>query len=217
MNEHGSLIAIAILLVAALAGGMIAHRLKQPILLGYLVVGVIIGPHALGLVEDVAIIETVAIIGVTLLMFTLGLEISISQLLEVGKVGIWGGVAQIVATFSICSLLGATLFDWPVQQAMLFGLIISLSSTVVCLKLLTDRGELSSVQGRIMLSILIVQDIAVVLMMIIIPLMASELKDIPAELAFALVKLVIFLGLAILLGRWIIPWLLGTIGGVRAR
>lgn len=88
MNEHDPLIAIAILLVAALVGGMIAHRLKQPILLGYLVIGMVIGPHALGLIGDLEIIETGAIIGVTLLMFTLGLEISVSQLLEVGKVGI---------------------------------------------------------------------------------------------------------------------------------
>lgn len=217
MHQQDPVVAIAILLAAALVGGMIAHRLKQPIILGYLVIGVAIGPHALGFVEDLEIIETVATIGVALLMFTLGLEISISQLREVGKVGIWGGIIQILVTFSLGLGVGFALFSWPIPQAILFGLIISLSSTVVCLKLLMDRGELSSIQGRIMLSILILQDIAVVLMMIAIPLMSGELKDLPLELAAALGKSVLFIGLTIVLGRWIVPWLLGSVGGVRAR
>ena len=217
MNQQDPVVAIAILLAAALVGGMIAHRLKQPIILGYLVIGVAVGPHALGFVEDLEIIKTVATIGVALLMFTLGLEISISQLREVGKIGIWGGIIQILVTFSLGFVAGFTLFSWPIQQAILFGLIISLSSTVVCLKLLMVRGELSSVQGRIMVSILILQDIAVVLMMIAIPLLSGELKDLPLELAMASGKSVLFIGLTIILGRWIVPWLLGNVGGVRAR
>ena len=142
MQQQDPVVAIAILLAAALVGGMIAHRLKQPIILGYLVIGVAVGPHALGFVEDLEIIETVATIGVALLMFTLGLEISISQLREVGRIGIWGGIVQILVTFSLGLVVGFTLFSWPIQQAILFGLIISLISTVVCLKLLMDRGEL---------------------------------------------------------------------------
>jgi CPA2 family monovalent cation:H+ antiporter-2 len=217
MSQQDPVVAIAVLLAAALVGGMIAHRLKQPIILGYLVIGIAVGPHALGLVEDLEIIKTAATIGVALLMFTLGLEISISQLREVGKVGIWGGIIQILVTFTLGSVVGFTLFNWSIPQALLFGLIISLSSTVVCLKLLMDRGELSSVQGRIMLSILILQDIAVVLMMIVIPLMSGELKDLPLELGVALGKSVLFIGLTVVLGRWIVPWLLGNVGGVRAR
>jgi CPA2 family monovalent cation:H+ antiporter-2 len=217
MNQQDPVVAIAILLVAALVGGMIAHRLKQPIILGYLVIGVVIGPHSLGLVEDLEIIKTVATIGVALLMFTLGLEISISQLREVGKVGIWGGSIQILITFILGLVVGLFLFNWSTPQATLFGLIVSLSSTVVCLKILMDRGELSSVHGRIMLSILILQDIAVVIMMVIIPLMSSEVENVFLDLGVALGKSVLFIGLAILLGRWIVPWLLGNVGGVRAR
>ncbi len=208
---------VAILLTVALVGGMIAHRLRQPIILGYLLVGIAVGPHALGLVNDLEIVEAAAAIGVALLMFTLGLEISISQLREVGRVGIWGGIAQIAATFTLGLIVGLTLFQWPVQQAVLFGLIISLSSTAVCLKILMERGELSSVHGRIMISILIAQDIAVVLMMVVMPLMAGDMENVPLELAIAAGKAVIFVGLAIVLGRWILPWLLGRVGGVRAR
>ncbi len=208
---------ITILLAVALVGGMIAHRLRQPIILGYLLVGIAVGPHALGLVNDLEIVEAAAAIGVALLMFTLGLEISISQLREVGRVGIWGGIAQIMATFSLGLIVGLALLRWPVQQSVLFGLIISLSSTAVCLKILMERGELSSVHGRIMISILIAQDIAVVLMMVVMPLMAGDMENVPLELAIAAGKAVLFVGLAIVLGRWILPWLLGRVGGVRAR
>ncbi len=90
------IITLVILLAAALVGGMVAHHLRQPVILGYLIIGVAVGPHALGLVGDVAIIKTAATMGVALLMFTLGLEVSISQLRRIGKVGLWGGIIQIV-------------------------------------------------------------------------------------------------------------------------
>jgi CPA2 family monovalent cation:H+ antiporter-2 len=217
MHQSDPVISIAILLGAALVGGMIAHRLRQPILLGYLLIGVAVGPHALGLVDDVEIIEAAAAMGVALLMFTLGLEISISQLREVGRVGIWGGIAQIMVTLVLGLVVGLVLFRWPVSQSMMFGLIISLSSTAVCLKILMERGELSSVQGRIMISFLILQDLAVVLMIVIMPFLAGSIANVPLELAIAVGKAVLFVGAAIILGRWILPWLLGRVGGVRAR
>ena len=89
MDQTNPVIGIAILLAAALVGGMIAHRLKQPVILGYLIVGVAVGPHVLGLVGDLALVEATATIGVALLMFTLGLEISGHQLKQVGRVGLW--------------------------------------------------------------------------------------------------------------------------------
>ena len=101
MHQLDPVIGIAILLAAALAGGMIAHRLRQPVILGYLVVGVGVGPYALGLVSDLALVEAAATIGVALLMFTLGLEVSIAQLRQVGKVGLWGGIGQILFTFGL--------------------------------------------------------------------------------------------------------------------
>ena len=217
MHQLSPLITIAILLAAALVGGMIAHRLRQPVILGYLIIGVAVGPHALGLVTDVELVEAAATIGVALLMFTLGLEISIAQLREVGKVGIWGGITQIMATFALGLMVGVFLFQWPLPQASLFGLIISLSSTAVCLKILMDRGELTSVHGRIMIAILIIQDIGVVVMMVIMPLMGGMTENPALALAIALGKAVLFIGIAIISGRWVLPWLLGRIGGVRAR
>jgi len=217
MNQLDPVVTIAILLAAALVGGMIAHRLRQPIILGYLVIGVAVGPHALGLIGDLELVETAATMGVALLMFTLGLEISIAQLREVGRIGVWGGITQIAATLALGLIAGYFLFRWPLSQAVLFGLIISLSSTAVCLKILMERGELVSVHGRIMIAILIVQDIGVVVMMVVIPLMSGMTENIPLTLAIAVGKALLFIGLAIILGRWGLPWLLGRVGGVRDR
>ena len=217
MLEVDPLITIAVLLAVALAGGMVAHRLKQPIILGYLVIGVIAGPYALGWVKNVALIETAASVGVALLMFTMGLEISLAQLRDVGRIGISGGIVQILVTLILGTAAGIFIFQWPFGQSILFGLIISLSSTAVCLKILMDRGELSSVHGRIMISFLILQDISVVAMMVILPLMNGNMANLWPELGMAAGKAILFIGAAIIMGRWVLPWLFGDIGGVRSR
>lgn len=217
MHQTEGLISLAILLSAALVGGMIAHRLRQPILLGYLAIGVAVGPHALGLVEDLELVETTATIGIALLMFTLGLEISVNQFREIGRVGMWGGLLQISVSFGLGLAAGFFLLDWPLSQSVVFGLIISLSSTAVCLKLLMERGELNSVHGRIMVAILILQDIAVVLMMVVMPLLSGSGQNLFLTLGMAAGKAVLFVGIAIVSGIWILPWLLGRIGGVRSR
>ncbi|HEY50390.1 MAG TPA: sodium:proton exchanger [Dehalococcoidia bacterium] len=217
MEQLSQVVTLAILLTAALVGGMIAHRLRQPVILGYLVIGVAVGPHALGLVNDLELVEAVATMGVALLMFTLGLEISIAQLRQVGRVGLWGGMAQVLVTFGLGLVVGIALFKWAIPQAVLFGLIISLSSTSVCLKILMERGELSSVQGRIMLAILIFQDISVVVMMVVLPLLGGVATSLPLALAIAVGKAIFFIGIAIVAGRWVLPWLMGRVGGVRIR
>lgn len=217
MDYLDPIISIAILLTAALVGGMIAHRLRQPVILGYIVIGIFVGPHALGLVDDPTLVEAAATIGVALLMFTLGLEVSIDQLRQVGKVGLWGGMAQITITFALGALAGFFLFDWLLPQAILLGLAISLSSTAVCFKVLMERGELSSVHGRIMIAILILQDISVVLMMIILPLIGGQSQNLLLTLAIALGEAILFIGIAVFSGFWLLPWLMGRIGGVRSR
>jgi monovalent cation:H+ antiporter-2, CPA2 family len=206
-----------ILLAAALVGGMIAHRLKQPVILGYLVVGIIIGPKALGWISDLNMVETVATVGVSLLMFTLGLEISVSQFKQVGKVGLWGGLLQILATVVVGILAGFFLFQWSLPESILFGLIISLSSTAVCFKILTDRGEMDSFHGRIMIAILILQDISVVVMMLAIPFLSGNVDNIFLAAGLAVGKTAIFVAAAIVAGLWVLPWLMGKVGGVRTK
>jgi CPA2 family monovalent cation:H+ antiporter-2 len=217
MTGFDPIVNVAIVLTAALVGGMVAHRLRQPVILGYLLVGVAVGPYGFGLVRDVQLIETLAIIGVALLMFTVGLEISYSQLREIGKVGIWGGVAQILVTIVLGLFAGKFILRWPLAEAAFFGLLISLSSTMVCLKLLMERGELDSMHGRIMVAILIVQDLSVVLMMVAVPVFGATPQVLLSTLAIALGKTVLFLGVSVALGIWVLPWLLGTVAGVRSR
>jgi CPA2 family monovalent cation:H+ antiporter-2 len=217
MTGFDPIVNIAIVLAAALVGGMIAHRLRQPVILGYLLVGVAVGPYGFGLVGDLELIETLATIGVALLMFTVGLEISYSQLRQTGKVGIWGGITQIVATFILGLVASKLLFHLSLAEAAFFGLLISLSSTVVGLKMLMERGELDSMHGRIMIAILIVQDLSVVLMMVGVPVFGASLEGLLLTFAIAVGKAVLFLGIAVVLGLWVLPWLLGRVAGVRTR
>ncbi|HEX75571.1 MAG TPA: sodium:proton exchanger [Dehalococcoidia bacterium] len=217
MAGFDPIVNIAIVLTAALLGGMIAHRLRQPVILGYLLVGIAVGPHGFGLVGDLELIEVLATIGVALLMFTLGLEISFNQLRQVGKVGLGGGIAQILATFALGLVAGKLLFHWSLAGAAFFGLLISLSSTMVCLKILMDRGELDSVHGRIMIAILIVQDLSVALMMVAVPVFGAPLEGLLSTFAIAVGKAVLFLGATVVMGLWVLPWLLGRVAGVRSR
>ena len=217
MGESSPVASIAILLMAALVGGMIAHRLRQPIILGYLVIGAAIGPHALGWVSDQELVQSVATIGVALLMFTLGLEVSVTQLRQVGRVGLWGGTAQIAVTAATGLLVGHFGFKWTLAQSAIFGMGISLSSTMVCLKILMDRGEVDSTHGRIMVAVLILQDISVVILVVLESMLEASGQSPLWLLAVAIGKAVVFVALAIAAGLWVVPWLLGNVGGIRTR
>jgi CPA2 family monovalent cation:H+ antiporter-2 len=207
---------ITILLAAALIGGIIALRLKQPVVLGYLIVGVIAGPYALGIFKDQAIIETAATIGVALLMFTLGLELSFGQL-KVGRIGIWGSLAQILLTAFIGMAVGLVVLKWSLPQSILFGLVIYSSSTAICLKVLMDRGEIDSVHGRIIMAFAIFQDIAAVIMILILPFLGQSTANLMPGVLIAVGKILAFLGAALVVGLWVLPWLLGKIGGLKTR
>jgi CPA2 family monovalent cation:H+ antiporter-2 len=217
MTLDSPVVSLTILLVAALVGGMVAHRLKQPVILGYLLVGVAVGPYSLRLVTDLAITETAATIGVALLMLTLGMDVTFGQLRELGRVGIWGAIGQIFLTALLGVAAGVFIFHWPVTQAVVFGMIIYNGSTAVGLKLLMERGEMGSRHGRIMISSLILQDISVVVMLIAEQLMGAPVADMLIAVGLALGKAIVFLAVAIALGNWVLPWLLGRVGGVRAR
>lgn len=217
MLQPDIFVSFTVLLVAALVGGMIAHRLRQPVILGYLIVGALVGPYAFSVISDSSLVEAAATIGVSLLMFTLGLEVSISQLRQVGRVGLWGGLAQIFLTAALGTFGGKLLFGWSLSEAIIFGLAIALSSTMVCLKILMDRGELDTVHGRIMIAILILQDISVIGMIVVTPLLGGPVTNLPTALLFSAGKAVLFVGIVIVTGLWALPWLMGRVAGVRSR
>lgn len=195
---------IAIIVTAALLGGLIAHFLKQPLIIGYIFAGVVVGPHTGGVtVSDAHNIEKLAEIGVALLLFALGLEFSIRELKPVRKIAIIGTPIQIAITilfgFGIGRLLG-----WQWVPSLWFGALISLSSTMVILKTLENQGMIGTLSSRVMIGVLIVQDLAIVPMLIILPQLSNPESGMPI-LAFAAMNASIFLILMVVLGTRIIP------------
>ena len=217
MEQSDIVINFTILLVAALVGGIVAHRLKQPVILGYLLVGIAIGPHAFALVNNLELVEAAATIGVALLMLTLGLEVSLNELRRVGRVGLWGGALQIILSALLGFIVAFFILGWTFSQALLFGLVISLSSTMVCLKVLMDRGELNSTHARIMLAILVFQDVASILMILIMPVLGGGDQNVLLAIGVALGEAVLFVLIAVGVGIWGLPRLVGRLGGTRSR
>ena len=166
MDGLGIGLDLLIVLATAIAGGMLARWLRLPVMLGYLVGGVAFGPHGLGLVHETESIHSLAEMGVILLLFAIGLEFSLKELLKMGKIAVVGGVSQMVlsaaALFWVARFVG-----FGTTGAVFFGFIIAMSSTMVVLKLLLERGELDSTHGRIMLGMLLVEDIGAVPIMVV--------------------------------------------------
>ncbi len=156
---------IAILMVAALLGGITLTKLKQPAVLGYLLAGFVLGPSFLGLFENRNAIEILAELGVLMLLFLVGLELDLKTFREKWKVTVGSVFLQIMASVSVM-LLMKFFFDWSFQKAILLGFVISLSSTAVSIKMLEETGELKTDTGRLALGVLIAQDLAFVPMIL---------------------------------------------------
>lgn len=194
---------LTIAMVAALIGGVVATRLRLPLILGYLVSGVLIGPHALQWIRDPVQIDRLALVGVVFLMFALGVEFSLADLKPVWRVALLGGSFQILATLLIVTL-GGRAFGLSVASGVAIGCVLALSSTALVLRLLTDRGDLDAAYGRILTGILIVQDLAVLPMVLLIPgLAGSGLFSLAfaADLALGL----LFVVLALTFGARLVP------------
>jgi len=207
---------LIIVLAAAIVGGILARRLRLPIILGYLVAGITIGPYSLGLVQHLETVNAIANIGVILLLFTLGLEFSLEEIRQVGKVAILGGIAQILLTAAVGLALGK-LFGWELIEAVFFGFLIALSSTMIVLKTLMERGELDSGHGRVMIGILLVQDLSLIPLMIILPAAGEVSGELWLSLGIAAIKAILFIGVMLALGIWVLPWLLGRVARERSR
>ncbi len=199
---------LGVAVAVALIGGAIAVRLRQPAVLGYLVAGIVIGPATPGFVGDVDRIAELADLGVVLLLFALGVEFSIRGLIAVRRVAIPGGTLQIILTL----LVGAALMvglGFETREAFVIGACLSLSSTLVVLKSLIDRGEVDSLHGKAAIGWSIVQDIATIVFIVALPPLAGG--DVLGPLLVAIAKAAIFLALAYVLGTRLLPRLFGFI------
>ncbi|MEW6707465.1 MAG: YbaL family putative K(+) efflux transporter [Pseudomonadota bacterium] len=200
----------------ALLLGFIAARLKLPALVGYLLAGVLIGPGTPGFVADMDIASQLAEIGVMLLMFGVGLHFSLEDLLSVRKIALPGAVVQIVAATALGAAVALS-WGWSLAGALVFGLALSVASTVVLLKALEGRGALESGNGRIAVGWLVVEDLAMVLVLVLLPPLAGVLGGDAAALSSApvwialgktLLEVAGFIALMLVVGRRVFPWIL---------
>jgi CPA2 family monovalent cation:H+ antiporter-2 len=207
---------IAIIVVAGLAGGLIAQRLKQPLILGYILAGVLVGPYTGGVtVTEIHDIELLAEIGVALLLFALGIEFSFKDLRPVSRIALIGTPLQIVLVAAYGTVLGRML-GWPWQAALWFGALISLSSTMVILKTLAYQGLMGTLSARVMIGMLIVQDLAFVPLTILLPQIGDLQAGLPM-LAGAALRAAIFLLGMFFIGTRLIPKLMAHVAGWNSR
>ena len=195
---------IAIIIVVALVCGLVAQKLKLPALLGYIVAGIIIGPHTMGLsVDNYDQIEMLADIGVALLLFCAGLEFPIEKLSPVKYIALIGTPIQILAAVGLGCLIGF-LSGWNWVHCVWFGCIISVSSTMVVLKILGDKGLAGTLSSQVMTAILIIQDLAVIPMLILLPVL-NNLSAGAGILGMALLKSVVLVGVVAGIGSTAVP------------
>jgi monovalent cation:H+ antiporter-2, CPA2 family len=224
MHHELSLITtIAAALGFGLLFGMLAIRLKLPALVGYLAAGVLIGPATPGFVADVALASQLAEIGVMLLMFGVGLHFSLGDLLDVKKIALPGALLQI----GVATVMGIGLahwWGWGLGAGLVFGLALSVASTVVLLRALEARGVLDSMNGRIAVGWLVVEDLVMVLVLVMLPALAGPLGgkgDAGAELWPALGKTLLqvgaFVAFMLVVGRKIFPWFLWRVAKTNSR
>ena len=167
MHVDPNLTAIAVVFSVALLCGLLLMRLKQPAIVGYILAGMILGPSGFGIIEETSAAKTLAELGVLLLLFLIGMELSLRAFKTVYKIAFFVVLVQIVLSVCTTSLV-ALVMEWSVQQGILLGFVLAVSSTAVTVKVLDDKGELRTQFGRITVGVLIAQDLAVVAMLLII-------------------------------------------------
>ncbi|MFC3714932.1 YbaL family putative K(+) efflux transporter [Luteimonas soli] len=227
MPHHTSLIAILCVgFVLAFVLGMVAQRLRLSPLVGYLVAGIIAGPFTPGFVGDQSLAPQLAEIGVILLMFGVGLHFSLKDLMAVKAIAIPGAIVQI----TVATLLGwglSALLGWPTLHGVIFGFSLATASTVVLLRAMEERRLLETRRGRIAVGWLIVEDLACVLALVLMPVVASVLGtngeqaitfgDVVVKILTTLIQVGLFVAVMLVVGRRVIPWLLEHTAGTGSR
>jgi CPA2 family monovalent cation:H+ antiporter-2 len=201
--EHGFLTDVVALVAAGAAIAYVCFRLGLVPIVGFLIAGVVIGPNGLGLVHDRALVDAAAEIGVMFLLFTIGIEFSLEKLGEM-KIAIFagGGLQVVLASLGMMALLLP--FDVPWRQGLFTGFLVALSSTAIVLKLLADRGETAAPHGRIGLGILIFQDLAVVVMVLLVPMLGGTGGS-AGEIGWALGKAAAIIAAVLVIARRLMP------------
>ena len=208
----------------ALPLGFLAVRLKLPALVGYMVAGIVVGPATPGFVADPELARQLAEVGVMLLMFGVGLHLSVDDLLQVRRIALPGAVLQVALATAFGAGVAA-LWGWSLGAGIVFGLSLSVASTVVVLKALEAHGVLKSVNGRIAVGWLVVQDLVMVLVLVLLPPLAGWLggskaaseSNLAYTLLFTFGQIAVFVGLMLVVGRRVFPWILWQVARTGSR
>jgi monovalent cation:H+ antiporter-2, CPA2 family len=224
MPHHTLITTIVVALVLAFVFGVVAQRLRFSPLVGYLVAGILISPFTPGYVADQGIANELAEIGVILLMFGVGLHFSLEDLLSVGRIAIPGAIAQIASATALGMVL-AWWLGWPMSAGLVFGLALSVASTVVLLRAMQERRLLETERGRIAVGWLIVEDLAMVLTLVLLPPLAPvfaagatlSLFALALPIAITLGKVTAFVAIMLVVGKRLIPWILHYVAHTGSR
>jgi len=206
---------IGILITASSVCGAIASALGQPILLGYLIGGSVIGPGCLGLIQQFVQVETLAQLGATFLLFGLGCEFSVSNLVRVRRVAILGGILQILVVIGISCLAGTSIAGMSVSSSCFLGCVLAMSSTTMVVKGLMETNEINTAAGKITVGILVMQDICLAIMLAVMPVVSAG-GSIERMFMIVLIKLLV-MACIILVCRWIWPVCLRALQGSKSQ
>jgi CPA2 family monovalent cation:H+ antiporter-2 len=214
---HSTLLRDLIVLYGmAMVIAFLMRRARQPTIVGYLLTGIVAGPFGLKLIADTSAVEILAEVGVALLLFTIGLELSFTKLMRMRQWVLGAGSLQLAATVTLVTVL-MLWWGFPLRQTVFWGFLIAASSTAIVLRLLQERGELETAHGRIILGILLFQDLCVVPMMALVPVLAAPGAARAFAILIALAKSLIVVGGILLGARYLFPPLLKAIVLVRSR
>lgn len=214
----GVLFQLVVLLAAALVVGMLFERIGQSAILGYLVAGMLLGPGVSGIVGNESGVPVIAELGVSLLLFAIGLEFSARRLLGLGRAAVFGGIFQVSVTLALGAAVALT-FGLSGRSALAVGAAVALSSTACVLRLLTDRAELESVHGRTALGILLLQDVAVVPLVLFVTMLggSGDIVDVFVGLIRAAFLIAALIGAFLLLSKFVLPRVMRQLSLARDR
>jgi len=213
--EFEFLKSLEVIFIASAAVILLLYKLKIPSLIGFIIAGIIIGPHGVGLITDVHFIQILAEIGVILLLFTIGIEFSLTKLFRIKKAVLGGGGAQVLFTI-VASAAITYVAIGDINKSIFFGFLYALSSTAIVLKLLAERGEIDSPHGHTMVGILIFQDLCIVPLMLLIPILSGDVIDI-FDIVGKMGTAALIIIIVLLSSRWIVPALLHQVVRTKSR
>lgn len=216
MTDYGVLSNLLVIYTVSIAVVFLFHQFRLPSIAGFLVVGALIGPHGLNLISDIETVQVLAEIGVVLLLFTIGIEFSLVQLASLKRLLLVAAPIQVIGVVAF-AWLGGVLVGLPAQQAVFWGFLLSLSSTAIVLNALAANGESDSIHGRAAIGILVFQDLAVVPMILLVPILASPSGEALTSILFALGKSVVVVGCVVAAAWYAVPKLLEHIVRSRSR